>query len=229
MNRLHRHRPRGPPGDPECGKPPLALSPLGLVDRRHVDVARIDPLGEIPESLSPDPAGDRDLAAHHQELQHLRHVATVRPPARHPRDDGRVRDVAGAQRPRAGEQVEDVAAKAVVLAQPRARSFVARPFRSACEVEAEVAHGAHERIELEQGAVLLQRLLELLRPVGRAETTPRDEVGARRNGRRRIDLQQGQPLHHIDEGARAPRVEQLRPHCDAPRLRLRQPMHGSGG
>ena len=71
----------------------------------------------------PTRAGDRHLAAHHQELQHLRDVAVVRPPGRRPRDDARVRDVPRGQRPRAAEQLEDVAAEAVVgRSQARVRS-----------------------------------------------------------------------------------------------------------
>ena len=67
-----------------------------LVDRRDDDVGRVDALGEVPQPLPPDAPGDRDLAAHHQELQHLGDVAVVRPAGRGPRHDARVRDVARA-------------------------------------------------------------------------------------------------------------------------------------
>jgi hypothetical protein len=65
----------------------------------------------------------------------------------------------------------------------------------------------------------------MIGPVRRAEATPSNEVGARRDSRGRVDLQQGQLLHNRDQLGRPRRIEQLRPHRDPPGLRLRQPMH----
>ena len=101
----------------------------GLLDRRHDDVGRVDPLGQVPQPLPPDAPGDRDLAAHHQELQHLGDVAVVRPAGRGPRHHGRVRDVAGGQRPGAAEQLEDVAPEPVVVAEPGTHALVAAASR----------------------------------------------------------------------------------------------------
>ena len=102
----------------------------------------------------------------------------------------------------------------------------ARRARGAGEVQAEVAHRPHERVVLEHRSVLLQRLLELGGPIRRAQAAPGDEVGAGGDRRGRVDLQEGQPLHDGQELGRPRRVEQLRPHRDAPGLRLGEPVHG---
>ena len=102
---------------------------------------------------------------------------------------------------------------------------VAAPPAGAGEVEAEVAHRPDERVELEQRPILLERPLQVLGPVRRAEAAPGDEVGVRRDRRGGIDLQQRQPLDDLEQILRARRVEQLRAHRDPPRLLLRQPMH----
>ena len=82
---------------------------------------------------------------------------------------------------------------------------------------------------LEQRAVLLQRLLEVGGLVRRAEAAPGDEVGAGRDRRGRVDLQQGQLPHDREQVGRPGCVEQLRAHRDAPGLRLGEPVHGAGG
>ena len=151
----------------------------------------------------PDPPGDRDLAAHHQELEHLGDVAVVGPPGRSPRRDARVGDVARAQRAGAAEQVEDVAPETVVVAEPGALLVVARPVGRTGEVQADVAHRPDQRVVLEQRAVLLDGLLELGGLVCRPEAAPGDEVRAGRDRRGRVDLQQGQPLHDRRAGRSA--------------------------
>ena len=149
-----------------------------FLDGRDDDVGRVHPLGEIPQPLAPDAPGDRDLPAHHQELEHLGDVAVVRPPGRGPRHHAGVRDVARAQRPGAAEQLEDVAPEAVVVADPRVRALVAAARPAAREDEAEVAHRPNQRVVLEQRAVLLEGLLGG-RPAGRSS-----RGGSRRRGRR---------------------------------------------
>ena len=94
VDRLDRHGGRLLPGDPERGEPPLVPDPARLVDGRDDDVGRVHPRGDVPQPLPSDTSGDRDLAAHHQELEHLGDVAVVRPAGRGPRHDARVRDVA---------------------------------------------------------------------------------------------------------------------------------------
>ena len=192
----------------------------------------VDAFGEIPQPLTPDAAGDRDLAARLHQLEHHRDVAVVRPAGRGPGDGARVRDVARRNRPGPFEELEDLAPGAVVVAKPVPCSLVARAVRRSGEIEAEIAHGTNERVELEQRPVDLERLLQLLRPVRRAEAAPGDEVCVRRDCRGRVDLQQRQPLDHREQLLGPRRVEQLGANGDAPRLRLRQPVHrqeGNGG
>jgi hypothetical protein len=87
-------------------------------------------------------------------------------------------------------------------------------------MEADVAHRPHERVELEERAVLLERLLEVGGLVPGAKTAPENEVRAGRDGRGRVDLQQGQVLHDREQLGRPRCVEQLRAHRDAPGLFL---------
>jgi uncharacterized cupin superfamily protein len=105
------------------------------------------------------------------------------------------------------------------------------PVGRAGEAEAEVAHRPHERVVLEQGSVLLQGLLEVVGPVRRSEAAPGDEVRAGCDGRGRVDLQQGQPLHDVEQRRGPGCIEQLGAHRDASSLRLGEPMrrdaHGS--
>ena len=165
-------------GDAERGEPPLVPDPMGVVFRREHDAGRIHALRQVPEPLAADAPGDRDLAAHHQELQHLGDVAVVGPPGRGPRNHARVRDVARAQRPGAGEQLEDVAAETVVVADPRVRALVTATRPAGDEVQADVAHRPHERVVLEQRAILLQCPF-----AGRRAGRP-SRGGSRRRGRR---------------------------------------------
>jgi hypothetical protein len=51
------------------------------------------------------------------------------------------------------------------------------------------------------------------------------EVRARGDGGRGIDLQKCQPLDDLEQVGRSRRVEELRANRNAPRLRLRQPVH----
>jgi hypothetical protein len=128
-----------------------------------------------------------------------------------------------------GMSRQDVAPEAVVVAQPGTRALVAGPVGGACEIEAQIADRPHQRVELEQRPVLLQGLLEVVRLVRRAKTAPGDEVRAGRDGRGRVDLQEGQLLYDREQLGRPGRVEQLCAHGDAPGLRLGQPVHGTGG
>jgi hypothetical protein len=102
-------------------------------------------------------------------------------------------------------------------------SRLVRP--SAARYKAEVAHRPHQRVVLEERAVLLERLLEVGGLVRRAEAAPGDKVRAGRDGRGRVDLQQGQLLHDREQLGGPGCVEQLRAHRDAPGLRLGEPVH----
>jgi hypothetical protein len=74
--------------------------------------------------------------------------------------------------------------------------------------------------------MLLERPLEILRPVGGAEPAPGDEVRARRDGRGQVDLEQRQLLNDLEQVGWARCVEQLRAHHGLPGLRFRQACTG---
>jgi hypothetical protein len=86
-------------------------------------------------------------------------------------------------------------------------------------VEAEVGHRADEGAQLVE-LPLVQGAGEVLRPVGVAHARPGDKVGARCDRRRRVDLQEGEVAHDLEQVGRPLRVEQLRAHGDPPRLLL---------
>src|SRR5947208_5723229 len=69
----------------------------------------------------------------------------------------------------------------------------------------------------------------MIRLVRGAKPAPGDEVGAWRDRRGRIDLQQGKALGDREQVARSRSVEQLRANRDAPSLLLGQPVHEAGG
>ncbi len=78
---------------------------------------------------------------------------------------------------------------------------------------------------LEERAVDLERSPKILRLVRVAETAPRDEVGARRDRGRGIELKQCQLLDKHPEVFRPVGVEHLRPHRDASRFVACKPAH----
>ena len=196
VDRLDRHRRSSSAGRCRARRAAARSSTRRrLLDRRDDDVGRVDALGQVPQPLAPDAPGDRDLAAHHQELQHLGDVAVVRPPGRRPRHDARVRDVARGQRPGAAEQLEDVAPEAVVVAEP-----VTRAARSCGQSAAPARYRPRSLIgrtsalcsnSVRSCSSACWRCVGLVR---RAEAAPGDEVRARRDRRGRVDLQQRQPL-----------------------------------
>ena len=139
-------------------------------------------------------------------------------PDRRPRHRAGVGDVAGQQRPGGREPVEDVATKPVVAPQPLARRRVRGRGRHGRKEEPQVTHRPHHRVELEERPVLLQGLLQMGRLVRRPEAAPRDQVGARRDRGGRVDLQECQPAHDLDEVGRSRGVQQLGTNGDPPRL-----------
>jgi hypothetical protein len=85
-----------------------------------------------------------------------------------------------------------------------------------------------EGTQFEEGPVLLERLGQLGRLVRRPEPAPGDQVGVRRDGGRRIYLQQGEAVHHVHQVCRPGGVEQLRSHGDLPRFLAAQPAYAHG-
>jgi len=69
---------------------------------------------------------------------------------------------------------------------------------------------------LEERPVVLERLLQVLGAVRRAEPAPGDEVGARRDRGGRVDLEERQVLHHGEQVVRAARIEELCADRDPP-------------
>ena len=224
--RLHGHLRRLRPRDTERREPPLVLRPLGRLDGRNDDIGRVDALRQVPHALTPDAPGDRDLSAHHQVLEHLRDVAVVRPTGRRPGDAARVGDVARGQRPSRPQQLQDVAPERIVVPEPHTLLLVGRPLGRPGEVEPDVAHRPDQSVLLEQGALILERPLQVVGPIGGAEPAPGDEVGARRYRCGRVELEQRQPPHDLEQIRRPRRVEQLRAHSDPAGLLLGQPVHG---
>ena len=129
------------------------------------------------------------------------------------------REAARRHRSRPAQPLDDVPSEGGVVADPGTRSVPRGPVGRAGQVQGQVAHRADVRVELEQAAVLLQGLLDLSGVVGRAEAAPGDEIGAGRDRRGRVDLEQGQSPDDLKQVARPRGVEQLRAHGDAPRLR----------
>ena len=102
-------------------------SSAGTTGRR-----RVDPLGEVPQTLPAPPAGDRDLAVRREELEHLGDVAVVRPAGRRPRHLGGVRDVARRQRTGRRQQVEHPPAERLVGVEPLEPLGCRRPAIAPC-------------------------------------------------------------------------------------------------
>ena len=76
--------------------------------------------------------------------------------------------------------------------------------------------GLHRlRPMLEERAVVLERLAHVCGLVGAAQPAPRDQVGTGGDRRRGVELQQRQPVGHLQQLRRSISVEQLRPHRDA--------------
>lgn len=191
------------------------------------------PIGEVPEALLAETTGDGDLAAGEQRLEQLGDVARG-PAARAPRHLGGIGHVTRRQRPVGGQLGEHPPAELVVGTDPGVVLGVTRRAGGHLgEVQPEVGRRPQHRqgglvarvlgAVLEEGAVALERPLQVGRPVLAAESRPGDEVGARCDGRRRVELQEGQAVDHRQQVGGAIGVEQLGAHGDAPRLVSTQP------
>ncbi len=92
-------------------------------------------------------------------------------------------------------------------------------------VERQGGRRPDEGTQLEQTPVLLQRAGEVGRSVRLPEPAPRDEVGVRRDGSRRVYLQQSQLVDKGDQVGRPGGVEQLGSHGELARLVAVEPSH----
>ena len=180
---------------------------------------------QVPEPLAAGATRDRDLAAHHQALEHLRHVAAVRPAARLPRHDARVRDVARSSGPeapsrsRTSRRNESLSRRARRASAPTAATRQRRRGRA--------------RRRPSAGRARCARTASARRaPAGAARAGTTSRGASRRRGRRRrdrrrrVDLEQRQVRDDLDEIGRALRVEQLRANRDAARLFTAELEHG---
>ncbi|WP_231924362.1 hypothetical protein [Micromonospora chokoriensis] len=82
---------------------------------------------------------------------------------------------------------------------------------------------------LEERPVPFEGLTQVRGLVRRAQPAPADQVGARRDGRRRVDLQQRQVPHHSEQVGRARGGQQLGPHGDPSCLRAIELVHTHAG
>jgi len=87
------------------------------------------------------------------------------------------------------------------------RALVATRGPRAGKVQAQIAHMPHQRVVLEQRAVMLEGLREVCGLVLRAKPAPSNEIGAWRDGGGRVDLQQCQPPHDREQVRWPGRIE----------------------
>ena len=232
VGRLDRARRSARAGDAQRGQPPLVADAPGLVGRDH-RVARVDTFGQVPEPVAAAAARHRDLAAQDHVLEHLGDVAVVGPAGRLPGHRAQVGKLPGRQRPGRREPLEDVPAADVVGADPVPDTGVPAgnlpgagpvPRRHVRPVQRKVLGRPDERPQLDQGADA-ERVGQVGRIVGRAEAAPGHQVRVRRDRADRVNLQQRQPPHGVQQPVRPRPVQQLSPHRDPPRVRQGQLVH----
>ena len=198
------------------GQLALGLAPGQLLGLRE------DALGEVPEALLADAAGDRDLAARGHDLEHQPHLAGAPPAVTLARRHQVVLEVAREQRAVALELAQHVAAEAGVRAQEVADPLVALQLAAAAEarhprpLQRQVLDRVDEGVVLEQLALLPEQRVELA-GVELAEPAEEDELLRRRHRGDRVHLQEAEPSHGVEHPGRGA-VEQLRAHGDPPGL-----------
>ena len=215
-------------GDAQGAQPPLVADAQRLLRRDHRLIG-VDPFCQVPQPVPALAPGDRDLAPPHHVLQQLRDVAVVGPPGRPPRHLAGVRKISRGQRARGGEPAEDVPAARVVGPHPVEACLPATrlvpPLGHLRAVQRHVLARPDHRQQFEQLPVP-QRVLQLSRRVRRSKAAPCHQIGVRRDGRRRVDLQQGEVTHRLQQTGRPLTVQQLRAHRDAARIDARKLMDG---
>ena len=182
----------------------------------HDRVVGVDAFGQVPQPLAAFPPGDRDLAARDHEVEQLGDVLVVGPAGGGPRPVARVGQLAGLQRALGAQPAEDVAAAPVVRLHPVAELYLpalqltgSRPGGHPRAVEREVLGGAEQGHQLDQ-LPFVHRLAQVGEGVRRAEPAPGDQVGARRDGAHRVQLEQGEPPRHGQQAVRPVPFQQLR-------------------
>ena len=97
----------------------LVPPPPGLLDGERLD-RRIDALREIPEPAVLVATAHRDVALHHQDLEHLRDVLLVGPARGRPREHARVVDLPGRERTVLAKPLQHVLPEGLVRVEPLA-------------------------------------------------------------------------------------------------------------
>ena len=191
---------------------------------------RIPAFGEIPQPLPPLSTGDHDDAICVEDLEHERDLAAAPPAMRLVRSGDRVvLELARRHRSVPVELAQHVALEARIaleeLVSPALVRVVAAPPAAPHPRldEWERLHRPDVRVPLEELLLYPQQPVEL-RDVVRPEPAPEHELLRRRDGGDRVDLQEAEPLHGVeDAGCRA--VEKLCADGNAARLVWRDDPH----
>ena len=220
-------------GDAQRAQPPLVADAQRLVRRDHrvvgVDPRRPGPTagrGPCARRSRPRPARTMNssswvtlrLLVHPVELHGTAQVSG---------------QLARRQRPRGAEPVEDVAPARVVGPHPVAAGTPAS--RAARRGPGHAAISARYSARSSAGRIIARSSIScrsssaVARSAGEYDDPSRlhgHQVGARRDGGGRVDLQQRQLAHHVQQVGRPRAVQQLRPHGDAARVGAGQLVHG---
>ena len=199
----------------------------------HRLARRIPALGEVPQPLLSLPARDRDDAVGVENLEHERDLAAAPPAMRlvRPRN-GLVLEVARRHRPVPLELAQHVALEARVLDEELGAPALVRVVPTASAAAHARLHERQRldrpdvRVPLEQLPLIPEEAVEL-GDVVRAETTPEHELLRWSDGRDRVDLEEAERAHRV-ENRRRRAVEQLCAHRDpAGFVRRYEPHDGS--
>ena len=185
-----------------------------LVQRERLHVG-VPALGEIPDALLAAAADDGDLPD-------AARTSSISPICREPHQSWRsaaaaalVRlDLAGEERPALAQLLEDVAAEGRVRPEERATARVERPVVAPHErlEDRQVLDRIDERAPLDELPLLPQEPVELGGVEG-AEPAPEDEMLRRRDRRDRVELEEAEPPHRLEDAASRCR-RALRAHRD---------------
>ena len=149
-------------------------------------------------------------------------------PARPPRHLAGVRKITRRQRPHAAEPVEDVPAARIVGPHPVALGSAASRATARARATRPSPRGRAPGLRSAGSSPGVRAAPgpPARCPVPLANTTtqaaPGHQIGTRRDGRGRVDLEQGQVAHHVEQRGRPRTVQQLRAHRDAARIDTRK-------
>ena len=220
---------------------PHAERPEALLGEHAVGLAhghrlgrRIPAFGEIPQPLLSLSTGHRDDAVRVEDLEHQRDLAAAPPAMRLVRSrSGLVLELARRHRSVAVELAQDIALEARVLDEELGAPTLVRVAPTAPAPphprldERQRLDRPDVRVPLEELLLDPQQAVEL-RDVVRAESAPEHELLRRRDGGDRVDLEEAEPLHGVEDGRRRA-VEELRADGDPAGLVRRHEPHDVSG